>query len=181
MLAFQNSRRRCRPATAAFCAIAMTGCVQSAALPLAKSAALPLSNNTVQISATGNQKCGRAGIQQVALKRAAYETVHRGYDRFVVVDGGYQNSAHVVGHMPMQVQTYGTATASSYGRTANAYGQTNTTVSGGQPIVGRIHDQDLVVKMFHDSDPAGGNAMSARDTLGPDWKKQMQDGPGKMC
>lgn len=46
-----------------------------------------------------------------------------------------------------------------------------TTYSGGQPIIDGTHDQQLVVKMFKADDPAGIDAVSARDTLGPEWQK----------
>lgn len=45
-----------------------------------------------------------------------------------------------------------------------------TTYSGGQPIIDGTHDQELVVKMFSSDDPEGADAISARETLGPDWR-----------
>ena len=44
-------------------------------------------------------------------------------------------------------------------------------MTGGQPIYGGSHDQQLVVKMYREGDPASANAVPARNTLGPDWQK----------
>jgi hypothetical protein len=106
----------------------------------------------------------------VAVKQAAVETIRRGYDRFLIVGGQYQNDVRVVGHTPVIAHTTGQATATGFGNFATAQGSATTTYSGGQPIVGGSHNQGLVVKMFRDGDPAGSNAVSARSTLGPEWK-----------
>jgi hypothetical protein len=38
------------------------------------------------------------------------------------------------------------------------------------PIIGGAHDQALIIRMFNDRDPAGGNAVDARDVPGPKWQ-----------
>jgi hypothetical protein len=43
-------------------------------------------------------------------------------------------------------------------------------VTGGQPIYANAHNQDLIVKMFKQGDPAGANALDARQQLGPGWQ-----------
>ena len=85
----------------------------------------------------------------------------------------------------MQAQTTGTATATAtatgYGNTAFASGQSTTTYSGGQPIIAGTHDQGLVVKMFKDGDPAGANALSAREQLGPKWGEAVKESSSGTC
>jgi hypothetical protein len=75
----------------------------------------------------------------------------------------------VVGTTPVQATTSGTTTGTINGDNIFAQNQSTTSFSGGQPILGGSHDQTLLVKMFKDGDPNGANAVSARDTLGPDW------------
>jgi hypothetical protein len=106
--------------------------------------------NTFQVTTTAAPICGAEGAQQIALKRAAIETIRRGYDKFVIVGG--QGGPSVVGHTPVYV--YGSA----------AY--------GGAPMV--AHGQGL--KVFRDGDPAAENALSARQTLGPDWQEAAKKG-----
>lgn len=110
------------------------------------------------------------GAQNVASQRAAVETLRRGYDRYMIVGGGYENNVGVVGYTPVTANTTGSATA--FGNTA--YGQATTTYSGGQPIIAGAHNQGLVVKMFKAEDPAGANAIDAKGSLGADWQKKVE-------
>ena len=145
------------------CAAALVGC--------AKSAVMPINGNTIQLTTGAAPVCGAVGAQKVAARQAAVETIRRGFDKFVILDGAYQNSVGVVGYTPVVAQTNGTAYATGYG---NYAGQSTTTYSGGNPIIAGSHNQALVVKMFKDGDPAGANAVSARQQLGPDWKKAIE-------
>ena len=147
----------------------------------ARSAAIPLSADTVQITTSAAPICGPTGAQTVALRRAAIETLNRGFDTFIIAGGGYQNNVRVVGHTPVQAHTYGTATAVGHGNMVTAQGQSSTYYSGGAPIVGGSHDQGLVVRMFKEGDPAGANAVSARGTLGPKWKEAVQENSTGTC
>ena len=146
-----------------------------------KSTAIPLSADTVQITTSAAPVCGVTGAQAVALRRAAIETINRGFDRFIIVGGGYQNNVRVMGYTPVQTHTYGTATATGYGNMVTAHGQSTTYYSGGGPIVGGSHDQGFVVRMFKDGDPAGANAVSARSTLGPKWKEAVEEKATGTC
>jgi hypothetical protein len=138
-------------------------------LGCAGSSAIPLAQDTVQISSRAAPVCGAEGAQKVAFRQASVETIRRGYDRFLIIGGQYRNDVGVVGYTPVMAQTTGYATATGYGNTATAYGSATTTYSGGQPIIAGSHRQGLVVKMFRDNDPAGKNALSARAELGPKW------------
>ena len=51
----------------------------------ASSSVMQLDSNTVQITTSAAPVCGSQGAQQVAQKRAAYETLKRGLDRKSVV------------------------------------------------------------------------------------------------
>ena len=142
----------------------------------AKSSVIPLSADTFQITAGAAPICGQVGAQQVAATQAAAETVRRGYDRFVVTNGAYQNDVHVVAYTPIVANTSSSATGTIYGNSIDIDGRSCTTVSGGDPIVMGTHNQSLVVKMFKASDPAGANAVDARSSLGPDWQKVVASG-----
>ena len=139
------------------------GCAQSSTIPLAQ--------DTFQITASAAPVCGVAGAQNVAVKQAAAETIRRGYDRFIVQGAEYQNTVRVVGHTPVVAQTYGTGTVSGFGNMASINTNATTTFSGGQPVYGGSHNQGLIVRMFREGDPMGANAVSARETLGPQWQE----------
>ena len=82
---------------------ALAGCVQSSALPL--------TNDTMQIVGHAAPACGAAGAQNVALSRAAVETLRGNFDKFIVVDAAAQNNVRMIGRTPLIAQTYGTANA----------------------------------------------------------------------
>jgi hypothetical protein len=119
----------------------------------ASSSIIPMSQDTFQITAAAAPACGVAGAQRVAVQQAAAETIRRGYDRFIIMGG--QAGADYVGSTPVVVQRFG-------------YG--GAMVSGGQPMVS--HSQGLMVRVFRNGDPSGANALSARETLGPDWEEK---------
>jgi hypothetical protein len=158
----------------AIAAAALGGCTKSSAIPLAA--------DTVQITTSAAPVCGAAGAQSVAIRRAAIETINRGYDTFMVVGGGYRNNGGVIGYTPVVAHTAGTATAyGGPGYYATAYGNSTTTYSGGRPIIAGSHDQGLVIKMFKNGDPAGAKAVSARGTLGPNWKQAIREDTRGTC
>jgi len=154
-------------------ALALVGC--------AKSAIMPLSVDTLRISTSAAPACGSTGAQDVAFRRAAIETINRGYDKFIVLGGDAQNNVGVVGYTPVQAHTTGSATATGYGNVAYASGQSTTTYSGGQPIIAGTHDQGLVIKMFREGDPAGANALGAREQLGPKWAEVVKESVSTTC
>jgi len=154
-------------------AVALCGC--------ARSATMQLSADTIQLVTSAAPVCGRTGAQNVAARRAAIETINRGFDKFMIVGGAAENNVRVVGHTPVQTHTVGTATATGYGNVVTASGYSTTTYSGGQPIVAGSHDQGLIVKMFKDGDPKGANAISARGTLGPQWQESIKESAATTC
>lgn len=144
------------------CCVGLAGCAGASVMPLAQ--------DTIQITSRAAPLCGATGAQNVAVQRAAVETIRRGYDRFIIVGSQYQNNVGVVGYTPVTAYTTGSVTANRFGNQVTANGNATTTYSGGQPITGGSHNQGLVVKMFKDADPVASNAVSARETLGGKWQ-----------
>ena len=122
------------------CAILLAGCAQSSVMDL--------DSNTIQVTTEAAPVCGQGGAKQVASKRAAYETLQRGYDKYIILGADYKDGVHVVGHTPITANTYGSGTINSYGNNATYNGSSTTYVSGGYPIVGGKHSQGLQVRMF---------------------------------
>lgn len=154
--------------------LAMAGCTSSSVLDI--------DSDTIQVTTSAAPVCGQIGAQQVAAKRAAIETLKRGYDKYIILGGAYQNDVQVVGTTPYVANTYGSGTVyGGYGNTATYSGHSTTYVSGGSPIIAGSHDQALTVKMFRKGDPAGGKAIDARQILGPKWQKAMAEGANGTC
>lgn len=141
----------------------------------ASSSVMPLSANTFQISSSAAIACGAQGAQQIALRRAAKETLRNGFDKFVIMGAQAQNNTGVVGYTPVTASTYGNATATTYGNMTTLSGSATTNYYGGQPIYGGSFDQGLVVRAFRADDPQGANAISARAILGAEWQKEMNE------
>lgn len=121
----------------------------------ARTSVIPISQDTVAIHTSAAPVCGSTGAQEVAVRQVAKETIRRGYDRFIIMDGRYANNVGVAGYTPLVAQSAGGM----------------TTVYGGQPIIAGTHDQALMVKMFRNGDQAGLNAIPARETLGANWQE----------
>ena len=137
----------------------------------AETSVMPLAKDTIQISTTGDDMCGEQGAQVVALRRAAVESIRRGYDSFIVVGAGGDERTRLVGVTPITAQTSSSATVAGSGNAVVGTGNSITTYSGGVPMYATEYRQGLTVRMFHAGDPAGANALAAREMLGPDWEK----------
>lgn len=142
---------------------------------------MDVDSNTIVISTAAAPVCGQRGAQDVAVKRAAFETLKRGYDKYIILGAQAQNNTGVVGYTPLIANTYSQGTLTTYGNTGAYSGSSNTYVSGGQPIYGGSHDQKLAVKMFRLSDPGAASAVDARQVLGPEWQTILAKGPGATC
>jgi hypothetical protein len=153
--------------------VGLTGCASSTTVPLAA--------DTVQITSSAAPVCGNQGAKRVAVQQAAIETIKRGFDKFIVLDTAYQNNVGVVGYTPTIAHSNSTVSGNIYGNTYSGYGHTTTTLSGGSPIIAGSHDQGLTIKMFKVGDPNGNNAVNARQTLGPEWRKMVQSGGPRTC
>jgi hypothetical protein len=151
----------------------LTGCARTTTIPIA--------NDVVQINTSAAPICGGNGARKVAVQMASIETINRGFDKFIVVGGGHQNNTGVVGYTPQQSYTTGSVQGNLYGNSYSAFGNSQTTTYGGQPIIAGSHDQALTIKMFRNNDPAGANAISARQQLGPEWQNIVQKGAPSTC
>jgi hypothetical protein len=147
----------------------------------ATASVMDLDSNTVQVSAGAAPVCGAIGAQNYAVKTAAYQTLRRGFDKYVIV--GAQATAHdkLTGFTPTYANSNLSGTYSGYGNMGTFNGYSNTTISGGQPIIMTEHGQNLVVHMFHANDPGAENAIDAKTALGPEWQKILAKGPGNTC
>ena len=153
--------------------IALAGCASSSVLDVA--------SDTIQISTSAARVCGQSGAQAVASKRAAIETLKRGYDGYMIVGGDYQNNVRVVVTTPVTANTQTTGVINDYGNQATFSGQSTTNYSGGYPIVGGRHQQALTIRMFHGGDPGSERAVNAKGVLGPDWQEQIQSSSRGTC
>ena len=147
----------------------------------ASTSVMPLSADTIQVTAQADPDCGPTGAQRAALKRAAVETLRQGFDSFVVLGVQQANNTRVVGYTPVQAQTTTNAAGSSYGNASFVSGQSTTTYTGGQAMIGGSYDQVLTVQMFRSGDPGFERAISARATLGPDWQKAVASKQDDFC
>ena len=96
--------------------------------------------------------CGAKGTREIAFKSAAIEVINRGADKFIVV--GDQSSSNITGG---QFTTYGGF---------QTYGS-NT--------------QDMVIQIVKKGDPRFADALSAKQTLGPDWQEIVAKGTPDSC
>ena len=112
----------------------------------------PLSKSSFKISTEAEDMCGAKGTRQIAFREAAIEVIRRGADRFIVV--GDQSKSAITGGI---FTTYGGF---------DTYG-TNT--------------QDMVIQIVQKGDPNYNDALSARQTLGPDWQDIIAKGPSDTC
>lgn len=157
----------------AITALAVVGCASSSVMDVA--------SDTIVISTSAAPACGAQGAQQVAVKRAAIETLHRGFDRYIILDANAENNVGVVGYTPRVANTYSSGAVSAYGNTGTYSGTSTTYTSGGQPVIAGTHDQQLAIKMFRTTDPGADRAVDARRVLGSEWQKILAKGPGSTC
>ena len=147
----------------------------------ASSSVLEVASDTIQISTSAAPVCGQSGAQAVASKRAAIETLKRGYDGYIIVGADAQNNVRVVGTTPVTANTYSNGTINGYGNTATYSGQSHTTFGGGFPIIAGHHEQSLVIRMFRAGDPGSERAVNTKQVLGPEWQKEMESSSRGTC
>ncbi|MSP47780.1 MAG: hypothetical protein EXQ95_00480 [Alphaproteobacteria bacterium] len=138
---------------------------------------MPMTNDTIQVSTRVAPICAASSAQPIVLRRAAVETINRGYDRFMILASNMQ--AEFAGFLPGSATTTGSGSIVASGNMATLQGSSYTTYSPPTPMT--AHTQTVVVKMFKDGDPAGSNAISARASLGPDWQKILKESSTTTC
>ncbi len=132
----------------------------------ASGSAVRTSQNTALIQASAAPVCGGSGAAQVAQKQAAIETIRAGYDRYVIASGQSQNNVRVT-QVPGTSYTRGNV----FGNSWNA-----TTTYTPQTVVSGRHEQSFSIVMFRRGDPGYYSAISAKETLGADWAKIVDEG-----
>ncbi len=132
-----------------------------------RTSAILLAADTIQVTASAAPICGVAGVQDVAIRYTAAETIRAGFDRFIVLGQSATSNVGIIGYTPLTERTTSTANAYGSGGHVSVNGHSTTKYSGGQPIVGGHHDDRLIIKMFCESDKAGTNAISARQFWEP--------------
>jgi hypothetical protein len=128
----------------------------------ASSSVMDVASDTIVISTAAAPACGQRGAQEVAVKRAAYETLKRGYDKYIILDAEAESNVGVVGYTPLVANTQSYGSINTYGNSGTYAGSSNTYVTGGQPIIAGTHDQKLAVRMFRSGDPEAARAVDAR-------------------
>lgn len=106
---------------------------------------MPLSKDSFALTSTGMGGCGARGAERVAFQQAAAETLRRGYDGFVIM------------HSEREA------------RLDSASSLLWTAASGGVSY-NHTFSQGMKVQMFKDGEPGSEKAISARETLGPNWQ-----------
>ncbi len=91
----------------------------------------------------------------MAFKKAAVETINRGYDKFIILNSQTASESRVVGTTPLYV-------SGNY-------------IYGGQPIRSGSHNTGVIVKMYRNGQAGSGNALDARSQLGADWQTIVQE------
>lgn len=130
---------------AAVAALSLTAC--------AEQSAMRLDNNTVRVRTSTAPIYGAVESEKRAMTLAAQETLRAGFDRFIIVSGGSEFRQNTLAVLPGQAS----GSFNQYGGGFQA--------TGPRPIAMNRFETGLVIKMFHDGEPAGANAISAREIL----------------
>jgi len=130
------------------------------------------SMNTAIVQTSAAPVCGGTGAAKVAQQQAAIETIKAGFDRYIIVDAASANNVQVV-QGPGTFHTTGVAHGGFYSGT--------TTYQPGMPIIYGRHEQAFAVRMFRNGEPGSGQAIPARDVLGPKWQEKVKAGAVNSC
>jgi hypothetical protein len=129
------------------------------------------SQDTAIIQTSSAPICGAMGAARAAQYQAAIETIKAGYDRYIIVNAASANNVSVT-QLPGSYQTNGTIINNGSTATLNA----STTYHPGPLIVAGTHDEGLMIKMFKNGQLGADQSISAREILGPEWKKAVKNG-----
>ncbi|MGX5805334.1 hypothetical protein ACWGS9_29470 [Bradyrhizobium sp. Arg314] len=132
----------------------------------ASASTVQTSRDTAIVQSRAAPACGSTGASKVAEKEAAIATLKAGFDSYIIYNGASESNIAVL----QGPGTYNT-TAVANGPFINA----TTTYQPGPPMVIGHHGQSFAIKMFHQGEPGSENAIAAKNTLGPDWQKQVKN------
>lgn len=130
------------------------------------------SANTAIVRTTAAPICGGAGAARVAQQQAAIDTIKAGYDRYVIVDAASANNVQVV---------QGPGTYRHSGVVSGGFYSGTTTYQPGMTTVTGRHEQAFAIRMFRDGEPGAGQALPAREMLGPKWPELVKAGRVDTC
>ena len=131
-----------------------------------------MARNQIMLSTSAAPACGVSGAQLVATRMAAVETIRHGFSRFVINGVQAQNNVQVI-ERPFT----GAYTTSTYNGCGNSiYGQSQTQFTGGGVMYFGSNDSELFVTMLNPGDAGYLDGVDAQSTLGPKWRKFVQDG-----
>lgn len=103
---------------------------------------------------------------------AAVETLRNGFERFMVQGAGQSSDVSVINRPPTGAVT--TGTFNTFGNTTT--GTANTRFTGGGPMVIGQHGANLLVLMLNPGDPGFPDGVDAKQVLGADWEKLVEQG-----
>lgn len=128
--------------------------------------------NTAIVQTSAAPVCGGTGAARVAQQQAAIETIKAGYDRYIIVNAASANNVQVAQGLGT-FKTTGTLSGGVYNGT--------TTYQPGMPIIYGRHEQAFAIRMFRNGEPGAGQAIPARDVLGPKWQEKVKAGAVNTC
>lgn len=152
--------------------IILTSVVSISLCGCASSSITQLSRNTAVVSTSAAPVCRTTGAASVANQMAAVATIKAGYGRFIVGGFGTQNNTRVISTGPSYATT--TGTFNRFGNTV--YGSANTTFGGSNTVVAGSNEAEMQILMLNPGDPGYANGVDARQVLGADWQKKVEDG-----
>ena len=111
-----------------------------------------MAQNVVRIDVSAAPVCGAASAQRLIGRMAAVETLRQGYDRYrITFDDRYES------------------TVFAFAAPADTFAAPDT------------RNAALVAVMYRDGDPAGRDALDAREALGRDWQTVVARGSPNTC
>ena len=131
----------------------------------ARTSTTSLDADTIEIVARVATICSGADAGRIAHRQAAVETIHRGFDDFIVLDS--LGGDHLARDAPVTARTtlYGTDTGALFSEDA--------------PVL--AHHQVLTIRMFQAGQGESEASVSARAVLGDDWKSLVTKGAPATC
>ena len=128
----------------------------------------PLAQDAYRINASGNAYTSRAKTNAIAMVRAAELARENGYERFLILSFDEWSKVNTfVTNGQATTNTYGTATAYTYGNSVNVAGNATSYTTYSPPQYHTVEKPrtDIVVKFVGIDDPAATNALSVDQIL----------------
>ena len=128
----------------------------------------PLAQDAYRINASGNAYTSRAKTNAIAMVRAAELAREKGYEKFLILSFDEWSKVNTfVTDGQATTNTYGTATAYSYGNSVNVTGNSTSQTTYSPPQYHTVEKPrtDIVVRFVSMDDPAAANALSVDQIL----------------